>query len=391
MEAPVVLNRSVYLDYAATSAIRPHEVIDAITAYLRDVGATPGRSGHSRALTAGRLALRCRRLLAELLNVAGDPGRITFHLNATHALNTAILGILSPGNRVIRTQYDHNAVRRPVAAAVGRGAHADVLPVDELGSPDMAQLESLLRQQPSAKLVVLPHASNVTGQVFPVREMTELAHTYGAAVLLDAAQSLGHYPVDVHELGVDMVAFTGHKGVPGPQGIGGLWIREGIQVEPLAFGGTGGDSGPLEMPEAFPDHLEAGTQNAVGIAGLAAATEWILGRGVENLHRRETVLKRRLIGGLAPLEKVRVCGPSASSALGIVAVLVDGLDSAELTTRIEKEHGIQGRGGLHCAPEAHECMGTLESGAFRLSLGWATTEEEIDHTVNAFRALSEST
>jgi cysteine desulfurase/selenocysteine lyase len=385
------VTRTVYLDFAATSAVRPPEVIEAVTSYLRNVGATPGRSGHARALAAGRIALECRRLLAELIGFGGDPGRITFHLNATYALNTAIFGLVRAGDRVIRTRYDHNAVRRPIAAIGSLGVAADVLDIGPDGRPDLVQLERLLREgDRPTRFVAIPHASNVTGQLLPIREVSDLAHEYGALVLVDAAQSLGHYPVDIDTMGADLLAFTGHKGVPGPQGVGGLWTRPGVEVRPLAYGGTGGDSDPFEMPDAYPDHLEAGTQNAVGIAGLAAAARWVLGQGVDHLHRTEKELKKRLVAGLGTIPGVTICGASATSELGIVSVLLHDMDAAELTTRIEREHGIQGRGGLHCAPDAHEWMGTLGSGAFRLSLGWATTAEEIDYTINAFRALSES-
>ncbi len=378
---------SIYLDYAATSAVRPPEVVEAVATYLRDIGATPGRSGHRRAIAAGRVALRSRQLLAELLGIEGDPGRIAFQLNATHALNTAIFGVLSPGDRVVRTQYDHNAVRRPIAALSRMGVEESLIEVDESGLIDIAQVDEVLRGSRAPRLVVLPHASNVTGVVLPVRELVDRAHDVGALVLVDLAQTAGHYPIDLDRLGADLAAFPGHKGLLGPQGIGGLWVREGVEVQPLLYGGTGGDSLPASMPDAYPDHLEAGTQNAPGMAGLAAGVAWVLARGVETLHRAEAALKRRLLEGLESAPGLRVCSPKNPDDIGIVAVVHDVLPPPELATRVEQTHGIQGRSGLHCAPDAHVAMGTVRDGALRLSLGWASTEADVDAAISAFREI----
>jgi cysteine desulfurase / selenocysteine lyase len=383
------MSSGIYLDYAATSAIRPPEVAAAVLAYLQDVGATPGRSGHARSLAAGRIALRCRRQLAQLFGIEGDPGRVTFQLNATHALNTALFGLLQPGDRVVRTRFDHNSIRRPVAALKGRGVVESVLGVTGDGGVDLHELEVLLRGDGRpARLLVVPHASNVTGFVLPVREMAELARETGTLVLLDAAQTAGHHPVHVEDLGVDLLAFTGHKGLLGPQGVGGLWVREGVWVEPLLFGGTGGDSGPPTMPDGYPDHLEAGTQNAPGLAGLAAGLEWLLEAGIASLQRREQDLARNLSIGLAGVPGLRVISAPPSDSVGIVTVVMAGLAPEDLARQLEREHGVQGRAGLHCAPEIHQVLGTFESGAFRLSIGWATTEDEIDRTIAAFRAIA---
>ena len=380
---------TVYLDYAATSALRPPEVTEAIVKYLRDVGATPGRSGHSRAIAAGRVALRCRRLLAELLNIPGDPGRITFQLNATHGLNTAIFGVLRPGDRVVRTAYDHNATRRPIAALAARGVEESMIGVGRNGGVDFDEVDGLLRGPGRpARLLVLPHASNVTGVVLPVAELADRAHEAGALVLVDLAQTAGHYPVDIAAMNVDLAAFTGHKGLLGPQGIGGLWVREGVEVEPLLHGGTGGDSLPAEMPEAYPDHLEAGTQNGPGMAGLTAGVDWILAKGVDRLHARETLLKRRLVEGLAFLPGVQLCSPPNPDDIGIVTFIHEAATAGELSTMLERSHGVQGRAGLHCAPDAHRAIGTLETGACRLSIGWATTDADIDAAIDAVRELT---
>lgn len=370
----------VYLDYAATAGIRPDAVTDAMVAYLRDVGATPGRAGHRRAVEAGRIVLRCRRALAELFNAPGDPGRITFHLNATHALNVALQGLLRPGDRVVRTGYDHNAVRRPVRALAARGVDETVLGADAAGTVDLDEAARALR---GARLLVLPHAGNVIGAALPVAELAALAHDAGALVLVDAAQSAGVLPIDVQAMGIDLLAFAGHKGLLGPQGTGGLWARDGVEVPAAFFGGTGGDSDSPDMPALLPDRLEAGSQNGVGIAGLLAGVDWVRARGVTALHVRECALKERLWTALDAIDGVDVVTPRAPDGVGIVAVRAEGMSAAELARRLDREHGVLVRAGLHCAPEQHAALGTLEAGAVRFSIGWATTEGHVDRAAAA--------
>jgi cysteine desulfurase/selenocysteine lyase len=265
----------IYLDYAATSAIRPDAVTEAVARYLREVGATPGRSGHHRTLQAGLITVQCRMALARLFGATGDPGRIALFPNATYALNAALFGVLRPGDRVVRTAYDHNAVRRPVAMLAARGVAETVIGGRPDGSVDFAELDAALDGGRPARLLAMPHASNVLGSRLPVEEMARLAYAHGALVLVDAAQSAGHLPIDVEEMGIDLLAFTGHKGLLGPQGTGGLWVRPGVEIDPVWAGGTGGDSMPVEMPEPMPDRLEAGTLNGPGIAGLLAGVEWL--------------------------------------------------------------------------------------------------------------------
>lgn len=379
----------VYLDYAATSAIRPDSVTEAVVRYLRDVGATPGRAGHRRAVEAGRVVLRCRRALAELFNAPGDPGRVTFHLNATHALNAALAGLLAPGDRVVRTAYDHNAVRRPVRALAARGVAETVLAGNPVGTLDLDEAENALR---GARLLVLPHAGNVLGVELPVAALAERAHAAGALVLVDAAQSAGVLPIDVQAMGVDLLAFTGHKGLLGPQGTGGLWIREGVDLRPTLFGGTGGDSDSPDMPALLPDRLEAGSQNGPGIAGLLAGVEWVRERGVDAVHAREDALKWRLWNALHAIDGVDVRSPpdDGRRSVGIVTVTVRGMDSAAVARRLDAEFGVLVRAGLHCAPDSHDILGTGRTGAVRFSVGWATTEAEVDRAVAAMARIAET-
>jgi cysteine desulfurase / selenocysteine lyase len=333
--------------------------------------------------------LRCRRALASMLALEGDPARIVFQLNATHALNTALFGLVSPGDVVIRTAYDHNSVRRPVAALRERGVEERVVSGRPDGGVDLDELAALLRQsRRSPRLLTLPHISNVTGAALPVREMSDLAHEAGALVLLDAAQSAGHVPLDVEALGVDLLAFTGHKGLLGPQGVGGLWVREGVDVSPLLFGGTGSESADARMPAAYPDHLEAGSQNGPGIAGLLAGVEWLAVNGVAEVHSREMALKAELLALLRPLDGVEVRSPAAPDGAAMVLVTSPRMAPAEMARRLESEHGIETRAGLHCSPGAHAALGTLETGALRISIGWSTNRQEISRAANALAMIT---
>lgn len=375
-----------YLDFAATSALRPPAVVEAVAGFLRECGATPGRGGHASALEAGRMALRTRRALQRVLGLPGDPGRIAFMHNATHALNTALWGVLGRGDTVVVTAYDHNAVLRPAAAlSRERGVQVRMVP----GAPDGGlDVESTARLLHGARLLVVNSASNVLGQRLPMEELASLGREAGALVLLDVAQAAGHIPLDCGALGADLVAFTGHKGLLGPQGTGGLWVREGLEVEPLLTGGTGGDSTRRTMAEAMPDRLEAGSVNAPGLAGLAAGLAYILERGVEELHRHEARLKARLRAGLAGMAGVTVHSPEAPDGVGIVTLTARSLDPAALAHRLDVEWGVEARAGLHCAPECHRLLGTVETGALRLSLGWASSDGDVDRALEAIEALT---
>ncbi|HEU4557077.1 MAG TPA: aminotransferase class V-fold PLP-dependent enzyme [Longimicrobium sp.] len=380
----------IYLDYAATSAVRPPEVIEAVTRYLHDVGATPGRAGHRLALEAGRVTLRCRVALAELFGAEGDPGRIAFFPNATYALNAALFGLLRPGDRLVRTAYDHNAVRRPAALLETRGVTQTVVSGRIDGGIDLDELDTALAGDGSpARVLAIPHASNVLGTALPVREMAERARARGAIVVVDAAQSAGHLPVHVGEMGIDVLAFTGHKGLLGPQGTGGLYVRPGVEVDPVWAGGTGGDSMPLGMPGAMPDRLEPGTLNGPGIAGLLAGARWLQARGVDAEHAHEAALKHRLRERLGEIEGVRVLSPAAPEGVGIVTIATDAIKPERLAWRLDHEHGVMTRAGLHCAPEAHQLLCVAETGAVRFSVGWATTEAEVDAAAAAVMSILE--
>lgn len=375
----------LYFDHAATAAVRPPEVAAAVTHYLTDVGATPGRGGHRLAVEAGRIAFRCRRALAALLGIPGDPGRIVFTHNATHALNTALAGVLGAGDVVVVTQLDHNAVLRPVHALVRRaGVSSRMVAAAADGRIDEDALDRALE---GARLLTINAASNVLGTAADVARLAERAHAAGALVLVDVAQSAGHLPFDASAWAVDLVAVTGHKALLGPQGTGALWVRDGVDVAPLLTGGTGGDSAQREMPDAYPDHLEAGTLNGPGIAGLLAGLDWVAARGLDRLRAEAAAIKRRLHEGLSSIPGLRVLSPPSPDGVPIVTVAAAGVDAASLAARLDREYGVLVRPGLHCAPEAHRILGTLATGAVRFSAGWATTPEQVDRAVDAVAAI----
>lgn len=376
---------SVYLDHAATSAVRPAAVVRAVAEYLEEIGATPGRGGHRLAIAADRIAFRCRQGIARLLDIPGDSGRIAFMHNATHALNTALWGVLRPGDRVVVTVYDHNSVLRPAEAlARERNVSVVTVPGDENGVLDDVALAAALD---GAKLLVINGASNVLGTVPDIAGLTARAHAAGALVLLDAAQLAGHAPFSVARSRVDMLALTGHKGLLGPQGTGALWVHSSVDAEPLLSGGTGGDSLLPQMPAALPDRLEAGTLNGPGIAGLGAGLDLLIHEEVGRVHERLAALKATLRAGLLALDGVHVHSPAAPAGVPIVTITTDTIDPATMALRLDREHGVLARAGLHCAPGVHRLLGTAHTGALRFSLGLSNTEADISHALRAVAAV----
>lgn len=373
-----------YLDFAATSALRPPEIADAVAAFLRDCGATPGRGAYGRALEAGRMVFRARRALAALLGLGEEPGQVVFGAHATQAINT-VLASLRPGQVLVVTDLDHNAVLRPAHRLAQRGVEVRRVPADQSGSLD---LEALDRALDGADLLTVNAASNVLGSRLPVADLRRRAHAAGARVLIDTAQTAGHLVDDL--AGCDFVAVTGHKGLLGPQGIGALWVREGALPDPLLRGGTGGDSLDPDMPAALPDRLEAGTLNAPGIAGLAAGLRWLEERGVAELHRPLSALRIRLHDGLAGVAGVTVLSPRDPDGAAIVTMVSDRMDPSTLAHRLDREFGVQTRSGHHCAPGVHRLLGTSRTGALRFSLGWCSTPSDVDRAVEGVDTLTAS-
>ena len=378
----------IYLDNGATSFPKPPAVAAAMSHFLLKVGGSPGRSGHRLSQAAARVVFECREALASLIG-APDSKRVVFTLNATQALNTAIYGTLRQGDRVVTTSMEHNSVMRPLRDLEHRGVIAlTVVRCDGAGRLDLNRLEEALREQ-RPRLVAAVHASNVTGTVLPLREVGGLCRAAGALLLVDAAQSAGALPIDVVADGLDLLAFTGHKSLFGPQGTGGLWCREGIDLEPLVRGGTGSNSELEEQPEFWPDRLESGTQNAVGLAGLLAGLQFIAAEGIAKIHTREEALVRRLLGGLAGIAGLRVYGPDhAEERTPVVSVTFDGLFPSEAGFLLEEGFGVLTRVGLHCAPAAHRTIGTHPQGTVRFTPGYFTTTADIDAALEGCRYLA---
>lgn len=381
----------VYLDNAATSFPKPEAVYAAIDRYNRRLGAAAGRGAYGSAVEAAGIVRRCRLNLARLFNAEG-PDRFAFVHNGTDALNTALHGLLRPGDSVVTTAAEHNSVLRPLRALADLGVTATVVPCDETGYVRPEDVRAAIRAD--TRLVAVTHASNVTGAVQPVAEIAAVAKAAGALVLLDAAQTAGHVPIDLAVLPVDLLAASGHKGLLGPLGTGLLYVRPGVEEElrPLRQGGTGTSSEQDRHPAAMPERLEAGNLNVPGLAGLEAAAGWLLDRGIGSARRQEEELTGRLLDGLEALPGARVYGPrSAEGRVGVVSVTVDGWTPHDLAAVLDAEFGIEARAGLHCAPLIHRRLGTAEAGGtLRLSLGTFTTAEEIDAAVGALRSLGGS-
>jgi len=379
----------IYLDYAATSWPKPPQVGQAMVEFMERAGGNPGRSGHRLSIAAGRVMLETREALAQLFN-APDPLRIVLSPNVTYALNLALYGLLAPGDRVVTTGIEHNSVMRPLRTLQASGVDVVVVPCRLDGSIDLEAMAKALA--PGTTLVVVNHASNVMGTIAPVARIATWAHEAGALFLVDAAQTAGVLPIDVQAMGVDVLAFTGHKGLLGPTGTGGMAIAPSVSPErfrAVFTGGTGSRSQEELPPEVFPDRLEPGTPNSVGIAGLGAAVQFLLERGVQTVREREVALTERLVSGLQQVSGVQVFGPArASDRTATVSIRVRGLNVSEVGWRLDETYGILTRVGLHCSPAAHRTLGTFPEGTVRLSAGFDTTEAEIDATIRALGEIA---
>lgn len=378
----------IYLDNAATSYPKPQGVIKAMVRYMEEVGASPGRSGHRLAQKANRVIFEAREKLAQLLGVDGSE-RIVFTSNATEALNLAIKGLLEPGDEVIISPLEHHAVTRPLEGLKAHGVRTSIIPLTRDGSLDLDFLrEAMKRKRP--KLIITLHASNVSGQILPIEEVGRLARKHGVAYLVDASQTAGCVPVNLGELPVDLFAFPGHKALLGPMGTGGLYIREGFEtMRPLKEGGTGGSSMSLLQPLEMPDRFESGTLNAPGIAGLSAAVDFILERGVEKIRLEEMELFEHLLEGLKNIKGMRFHVGGPGPRVPLVSFNLEGFEPGEVDYLLDREFGICVRSGLHCSPLAHKSLGTAPMGTVRLSLSSFNTHEEIHDTIKAIREISQ--
>ena len=374
-----------YLDNAATSWPKPEAVYRAVDHSMRKVGATPGRGGHRREEEAQRIADEARVTLARLFH-APDPQGVAFTLNATQAINMALKGLLHPGDHVITSSVEHNALWRPLKALARRGVEVTAVPCAPDGTLNPADVEAALH--PGTQLVTMLHASNVLGTILPLAEVGEITRRHGALFLVDAAQTAGAYPIDMEAMHIDMLAFAGHKGTFGPHGTGGLVVRPGVELETWVEGGSGVESASETMPATLPMRLEAGTQNASGIAGLLAGVRFVLEQGVDRIRAHEMEMTGLLIEGLRDVPGLDVLGPQdLARRTAVVSVTIEGYSPDQLAAVLDQVFDVATRAGLHCAPQAHRVAGTLDCGALRFSPGYFTTEEEIRCAVDGLREI----
>lgn len=376
----------IYLDNASTTFPKPPEVADAVYAYMTGIGSNINRGCYARAYDVEEKVFETRQLLCDLF-AGKDCCNVVFTKNVTESLNVLLKGFLKPGDHVLVSQMEHNAVMRPLVQLEKRGVRFTRIPCDESGELVIETLERCL--EPATKAVVMTHASNVCGTVLPIERVGAFCRAHGLRFFVDCAQTAGVLPIDMQRMGIDALAFTGHKGLMGPQGIGGFVLADGLvsEIEPLLTGGTGSMSHTEETPAFMPDRFEPGTLNLPGILGLREGLLWLQKMGISAIHRHELALTERFLRGLERLEReglLRVVGKrGVVGRTGVVSVQTTGRELAQAAHELDAEFGIMTRVGLHCAPSAHEALGTYPEGTIRFSFGWYNTEEDVDAALNA--------
>lgn len=375
-----------YLDAAATTYPKPDAVYERTDRCLRESGVSAERGTHRMARAAGDAVAAARRSVAKLLN-APDPTRVIFTRGATESLNVAIKGLVQPGDHVVTTALEHNSVNRPLGslARAQQVAVARVEPGTD-GRVTAEGVEAALTDR--TRLIVMAHASNVTGAVQPLEAIARLAHARGIPLVVDAAQTAGCWPLDVTLPGLAAVAFSGHKGVFGPPGVGVLWLREGVSPRPLIEGGTGFDSESDRQPEELPGRYEAGTANVPGIVGMGAGVDWVLERGVDVIRAHARELTELFVSEGGPVEGVTMYATGAPERTGVVSFTLAGYDPEDLAAALDSSFDIAVRAGLHCAPGAHRTLGTLPKGTVRMSVCALTTEGEVSYLVEALHQMA---
>jgi cysteine desulfurase/selenocysteine lyase len=381
----------IYLDNAATSWPKPPEVLEAIRAAMEQAGGNPGRSGHRSSIQAARVIFSCRENLASFFNLA-DPLRVIFTPNATYAINMVLKGFLKPGDSVITSTMEHNAVMRPLRYLEQMGIKVKTATCAADGTLDENLLNELFDS--TTRLMVFTHASNVTGSILPVEQIASVAHLHGVKVLVDAAQSAGVLTIDMQKSGIDFLAFTGHKELLGPTGSGGLLIHPCVDISalsPLVEGGTGSRSESEYQPEYLPDKYEAGTANLIGVAGLEAGLKFVQQMGLESIRAHALKMKSLLLEGLSVIPHVKVYGPKdPSTSVAIVSFTIAGQSVSDIGFKLDEDFGVLTRVGLHCAPAAHRAIGSFPEGTVRLSPGLFTTLEDIQKTLSAIQEVARS-
>lgn len=377
----------IYFDNAATTLQKPKEVTEAVVHALGSLG-NAGRGVHEASLDAARSIYGVRELLGDFFH-AEDPSRIAFTSNSTESLNIAIKGLLVPGDHVITTVLEHNSVLRPLYEMEDKGVSITFLPCDQWGNINCEDFEKNIC--PDTKAIICTHASNLSGNLTDIERVGKIAKKHSLIFVVDASQTAGVFDIDVQKMNIDILCFTGHKSMLGPQGTGGIYVREGISLRPLKSGGSGIRTFEKKHPEQMPTALEAGTLNGHGIAGLGAAVEYLNAKGLENIRCREQALMERFYKGICQLEQISVYGDFRTmNRCPIVTINVGDCDSGEIGDILYSEYGIATRTGAHCAPLMHQAFGTEEQGAVRFSFSHYNTEEEIDYALNAIRCIQET-
>ena len=376
----------IYFDNAATTLQKPDCVIQAVSEAMCSLG-NSGRGVHGGALSASRIIYDARTVLAQLFG-AESPERIAFTANSTAALNIAIKGVLNPGDHVITTALEHNSVLRPLYEMENRGVELTILPADKLGNICYGDFEKELR--PNTKAIVTTHGSNLTGNLLDIARIGAIAKKHNLLYIVDASQTAGVFAIDVQKMGIDILCFTGHKSLLGPQGTGGIYVREGLEVRPLLAGGSGVQTYLREHPPQMPTALEAGTLNGHGIAGLGAAIRYLQETGLPVIRAKEQELMIAFYEAVRKIPGITVYGDfSSTNRCGIVALNIRDYDSGEVSDALSSQYGIATRPGAHCAPLMHKALGTVEQGAVRFSFSHYNTMEEIKIAVTALRELAQ--
>lgn len=376
----------IYMDNAATTMHKPQEVINAVVSAMSSMG-NAGRGASEAALSASRIIYDTRERLAKLFG-AENARQIAFTSNSTESLNIAIKGILDPGDHVITTVLEHNSVLRPLYEMEKKGTELSVIGCNEKGMPDIAAMEAAIKE--NTKMIICTNGSNLTGNYVDVAVIGKMAHKHGLIFAVDASQTAGVFPIDVQKMDIDILCFTGHKGLLGPQGTGGIYVKEGIQIRPLKTGGSGIQTYSKEHPVQMPTALEAGTLNGHGIAGLHAALGYLEKTGIDNIRKKEENLMWRFYNGVKDIPGVKIYGDySQKERCAIVTLNIGDYDSSEVSDELLMEYDISTRSGGHCAPLMHEALGTVEQGAVRFSFSHYNTEEEVDTAIRAVRELVE--
>ena len=375
----------IYLDSAATALWRPPQVVQAAAEAMCALGSA-SRGVHGGSLAANRTVYAAREKLAAFFGCP-RPDHVIFTCNATEALNIAISGLFRPGDHVISTDLEHNSVLRPLYRLEREGGvPVDFVPADRLGRLDYGAFARLLR--PETRAIVCTHASNLTGELVDIPRIGQFARDRGLLLVVDAAQTAGVFPLHMEKMGIDVLCFTGHKGLMGPQGTGGLCVRPGVEIRPWKVGGTGIQTYSPTQPEAYPTRLEAGTLNGHGIAGLSAALDFLAEKGINSIRTRERALMERFYLGVRDLPEVEIYGDFSRERAAIVSLNLGEEDAGAVADALYQDYGIAVRAGGHCAPRMHRALGTGERGAVRFSFSWVNTPEEVDAAIRALEELS---